>query len=305
MFSEEIFPENPTMNEQEEIDPVYEEPSDEKSHYINSEVQYEGVQNIDPIFDDQTKEETPEEQLEEKQGYGYGAPPPPYIPRGDPPQYRKYEHNDNAQTQENIEETPQSYSFSGVDDENLEINEQQEPEHQTNEELSSHENNHNENNNVHDQYQEQDHQGYAHSTQQINEDESKFSGEDAQQENEKYASYDQAQQNIETSQKENSGNLHDSKLNNLNSNIIEGAERTKLGEGAEEVPTPLGFVAEIETLSLLMKYEKIWYGFKQFADESAAYFEKDLGIPYPFNYIVFILVTIVTTYLTNILRGLL
>lgn len=85
--------------------------------------------------------------------------------------------------------------------------------------------------------------------------------------------------------------------------LIEGAERTNLG-AHDEMPQPVSFVGEIETIGLLMKYEKIWESFREFTDVSVEYMESDLGIPFPFNYIVFVLSTILSLYFTTFLKSL-
>lgn len=82
------------------------------------------------------------------------------------------------------------------------------------------------------------------------------------------------------------------------------AERAQVGPH-EEMPQMVGFIGEIETLGLLMKYEKIWENLSLFAEDSVGYMEKQWGIPYPFSYIVFILSSICSLYFANILRGLL
>lgn len=85
--------------------------------------------------------------------------------------------------------------------------------------------------------------------------------------------------------------------------IIEGAEVTQVGPHGE-MPQPVSFIAEFETITLLMKYEKVFYSLKEFAFSSVDYLESDVGVPYPFNYIVFILGSICSLYMTSILKSL-
>ena len=87
--------------------------------------------------------------------------------------------------------------------------------------------------------------------------------------------------------------------------VIDGAEWTQVGSDVEKPKQLLGFIPEIETISLLMKYEKIWASFCVLATDSSTYLEQELGIPFPFNYIVFVLSTIVSLYLSTYLKTLL
>ena len=83
---------------------------------------------------------------------------------------------------------------------------------------------------------------------------------------------------------------------------IEGAEITQLGPN-NEVPKPVGFVAEIETISLIFKYEKVIETVKEFISGGAKSLEKEYGVPFPFNYIIMITGSIVSIYVSNLLRG--
>jgi hypothetical protein len=74
-----------------------------------------------------------------------------------------------------------------------------------------------------------------------------------------------------------------------------------LGEGANEVPQPVGFIAEIETVSMLMKYEKIFYSFMEFSGSSVEYLEQELGVPYPLSYVIFILGVVCSLYISSLI----
>ena len=77
-------------------------------------------------------------------------------------------------------------------------------------------------------------------------------------------------------------------------------------ENQEAIPIgqPVAFFAEIETVSLLMKYEKIFESISEMAFTGADYLEKEFGVPYPFNYIVVVLSSILSLYLSSIIRPL-
>ena len=85
--------------------------------------------------------------------------------------------------------------------------------------------------------------------------------------------------------------------------IIEGAEVAQAGSPIPD--QPVAFFAEIETISLLMKYEKIFESFKEMAFNGADYLEKDLGVPYPVNYVIVAMSSILSLYLSSLIRPLL
>lgn len=86
--------------------------------------------------------------------------------------------------------------------------------------------------------------------------------------------------------------------------IFEEAEITQVGEH-EDIGQPTMFIGEVETIGMLFKYGRIWESFQEIADSSAGYLENEFGVPYPFNYIVFVLTTICSLYISNLLRTLL
>lgn len=76
------------------------------------------------------------------------------------------------------------------------------------------------------------------------------------------------------------------------------------GEGnPDETPQPVMFIAEIETFSMLMQYQKIITGMTESLNNGAEYLEREYGVHYPFNYIIVVLSTVVSMYVANQLRN--
>ena len=83
--------------------------------------------------------------------------------------------------------------------------------------------------------------------------------------------------------------------------LLEDAKVSELGPD-NQVPKPVGFVAEMETVSLIFKYEKVIATFKEFISNGAENLNTNYGVPFPFNYIIMIWGTVVSIYTSNKIR---
>jgi len=80
--------------------------------------------------------------------------------------------------------------------------------------------------------------------------------------------------------------------------IIEEAEIATLGS-PDQIPQPVSFFAEVEAITMLIKYERIVDGFFDFSGTSIEYLQNEMGVPSPFSYIIFFMGTIVSLYLST------
>ncbi|CAI2361523.1 unnamed protein product [Moneuplotes crassus] len=312
VFSEETISENPTGTNQEEL-PLQEEV---RNDYSKQKYQYGSNERISSNYGDGDYKD-PQVVSDSPQEYGYGSPTPSYHQGGNPYTY------EDTPPEENIEEPvvdgePPKVSFSGegVNEEQAGVDNLQGLKQEENEGLNiksapieNHQHNHYGYNHYDHINHEQGHDHHSHShdhhdhhnhtpSHVIIDDESEITEEDLYDSQDSHVpSGDHLQQQVEHGGRSSLGSSNSGQL-------IEGAERVKLGDEAKDVPQPTMLIGEIETISLLFKYEKILYGIKEFADTYAEYFEKELGFPYPFNYIAFVVVTIVTSYIANKLRNL-
>lgn len=84
--------------------------------------------------------------------------------------------------------------------------------------------------------------------------------------------------------------------------VIEGAEVVQSGSDMPP-PQPVAFFAEVETITMLMKYEKIAQNVIAVVDDYAKVLE-DYGIPSPFSYIIVITSSILSLYTTRVVKSL-